>query len=401
MTRSPDDGPRFGASLSTLEDTGRAIEEATCALAEALQGRGPDLVVLFVTHHHAGEFENLGGRIQQASGARHLVGCTGESVIGGSREVEQGPALALWGVAAEGLDVLPFSSRARPSGEDTVTIEGLPPQVDGGEGTLLLLGEPFSFPMAEYLKALDERRGGLPAVGGMASGGQGPGQNVLFRDREHFTEGALGVLLRGPLELRPVVSQGCRPVGRPWVVTSAEGVLVKKLGGQSAVKVLMNTLEELPEGDRGLFQNQPFLGRAVDPTRSSFGRGDFLVRALRGIAPQEGALAVADEGIRPGATVQFLVRDAASAGEDLEQLLAEAAAEAPSAAAGALVFSCNGRGSRMFTEPNHDARRVQEACGGSIPAAGFFAMGEIGPIGGRNFLHGFTASIGLFRERTV
>jgi small ligand-binding sensory domain FIST len=257
--------------------------------------------------------------------------------------------------------------------------------------------------MDEYLKTLNVMLPGVPAVGGMASGGMGPGQNLLITERGLISGGALGVVFEGDIEIRSVVSQGCRPVGKPWVVTACRENMVLKLGARPAVEVLMETLKELAPRDQKLFQRQPFLGLAVDPAKQTFERGDFIVRGIVGFQPEEQAIAVADV-LRRGQTVQFLVRDAQSASEDLTHLMATQGGGAIPAkgtphSAGALVFSCNGRGTRMFSRPDHDISCVRVGLHGDVPVAGFSAMGEIGPVGGRNFLHGFTASVAVFRPR--
>jgi small ligand-binding sensory domain FIST len=186
-------------------------------------------------------------------------------------------------------------------------------------------------------------------------------------------------------------------VGRPYVITRSEGNLIVKLGGKQAARVLHEALSEMNQADQDLFRRGPFLGLALDPTKSQFERGDFLVRGILGHRAEDNALAVSDSTLRVGMTVQFLVRDASSASEDLSLLMQERAGDAAPGSAGALVFSCNGRGSRMFGKPDHDIGCVQSAFPDPIPAAGFFAMGEIGPVGQQNFLHGFTASIGVIR----
>ena len=164
----------------------------------------------------------------------------------------------------------------------------------------------------------------------------------------------------------------------------------------------METLAQLPPEEREALQRGPFLGLAVDARKSVFGRGDFLARGLIGIDKKRSALAVADPSLRNGMSVQFLVRDAASAGEDILHSVAcvRGARRFDRASAGALVFTCNGRGQRMFGEENHDARHLRQALGADVPVAGFFALGEIGPIGGRNFVHGFTASTAIFHTRS-
>ena len=207
------------------------------------------------------------------------------------------------------------------------------------------------------------------------------------------------MVLEGGIELRSVVSQGCRPIGAPWVITDCEDNVLRKLGGKPAMEVLVSTLRDLPPDDQRLFQSAPFMGLAIDASKSTFERGDFLVRGLVGLRGDEQAIEVADV-LRRGQTVQFLVRDAASASEDLAQLMtSQGGGTSPEHPAGALLFSCNGRGTRMFDGPDHDISAVHSGLDAQVPVAGFFAMGEIGPVGGRNFLHGFTASVAVFRSR--
>ena len=398
------DPAHFASALSTDADPEVAFARATKAVVAGLGGLRPDLLVAFVSHHHGDAIEQLGPRLAQATGARSVLGCTGESIVGADQEVERGPALALWAGVLPNTKLRPFTVEVVQQDDETLAFSRLPTVRDRGRASLLMLADPFAFPMSEYLEVLNTRLAGVPAVGGMASGGQGPGQNFLFTGDGVAASGAVGVVIEGAVEVRSVVSQGCRPVGRPFVITACKDNFVLKLGGKSAVQVLMETLHELPASDRALLQSRPFVGLAVDPTKSSFERGDFLVRQLIGIEPQQGALAINDGSIRVGMTVQFLVRDAATAGEDLTHLMrdsgvAEGDPAADAGSIGALVFSCNGRGTRMFTTPNHDIGCVQAAFSARVPAAGFFANGEIGPVGGRNFLHGFTASVAVFRPR--
>ena len=247
---------------------------------------------------------------------------------------------------------------------------------------------------------MNEELAGVPAMGGMASGAMGPGQTLFFTPDGVRDSGAIGVTLEGAIALHTIVSQGCRPIGKPWVITECERNQIKKLGGRSALEVFLETWNGIPEEDQRRMQKAPFLGLAIDPTRTQFERGDFLVRGIMGLNQRDRAIAVADF-VRRGQTVQLLVRDAQSAGEDLRSLIA-AQGGGPlvdKESVGALLFSCNGRGTRMFGKPDHDTGCVHASLGAEVPLAGFFAAGEVGPVGGRNFLHGFTASLALFRQR--
>lgn len=395
--------PRFASALSVDPDAGRAESQVLERLREQLGSQRADLCAVFVSHHYGGAIEELGQRLKRATGAQVVVGCTGESIIGGDREVEDEPALSIWGATLPGTQLRAFESQAQLVGERELEFNALPDIRDPAQASILILGDPYSFPMDEYLKRLNEKFPGVPAVGGMASGGMGPGQNLLITDHGLFAGGAVGVVLEGGVEVRSVVSQGCRPVGQPFVVTACDEHFIHKLGGKPALDVLMDTVRGLDASDRALFQRQPFLGVAIDVAKSKFERGDFLVRNIRGVAQEQKAFAITDV-LRRGQTVQFLVRDAASATEDLTQLMSsqgggKLAGASSTNSAGALLFSCNGRGRRMFPSANHDISCVRGGLDKSIPVAGFFAMGEVGPVGGRNFLHGYTASVAVFRPR--
>jgi small ligand-binding sensory domain FIST len=395
---------RFASALSTHPTAPMAEEQVVQILAEGLGGVKPDLLVVFVSHHHGSAIDGLGPRLASRTGARHVIGCTGESIIGPTREVEHEPALSAWAAYLPETFLRPFSVTAAAGPEETVLFSCMPDVRDAARASLLLLADPYSFPTDEFLKRLNAELPGVPAMGGMASGGMGPGQNLIFNEEGRLEEGAVGIVLEGAIELRTVVSQGCRPVGRPWVVTASEGQLVQKLGGKPAVDILMATLQDLQPNDQKLFQRAPFVGLAIDPTKSNFEPGDFLVRGIVGMQAEERALAIADVP-RRGATLQFLVRDAESASEDLGLLMRTRAGGGPAEGAppnsmGALIFSCNGRGSRLFDSSDHDVSAVRGGLAPQVPVAGFFAMGEIGPVGGRNFLHGFTASVAVFRPRT-
>jgi len=383
--------PRFASTLSTDPDAGQA--ESTCieSLLDQLDGAHPDLVVFFVTHHYGEALEGLGRRIRQATGAQVLAGCTGSSVIGGSREIEREPALAVWAAHLPGTRLRPAHMMAQRA-DDRWVFSNLPGIDDPERASLLLLGDPFSFPMQEFLKRTNRDLPGVPAIGGMASGGQGPGQNLLFLGDQLLPQGAIAIALEGAIEARSVVSQGR--------LENTDN-LIHKLRGEGAARVMLRMLEELPEHERELFRHGPFIGLAIDANRSHFEASDFLVRNVLGMHVKEGAIDVADPSIRVGQTIQFMVRDSESASAELSQMLA---AQGPGwktggGDVGCLLFSCGGRGSHMFETPDHDATGLQVALGPNLPLAGFFAGGEIGQVGGHNFLHGFTASIALFRER--
>jgi small ligand-binding sensory domain FIST len=274
----------------------------------------------------------------------------------------------------------------------------LPPRWPADSG-MLLLGEPFSFPADLLLERLNEDQPGVPVMGGMASGGWTAGQNRVFLNDEMLDSGAVAIWLHGAIRLRSIVSQGCRPIGRHFVVTKAERNVIFELSGQPALKQLSEIFQTLSPEEQQLARNGLHVGRVINEYQDEFHRGDFLVRNVLGVDSSTGAIAIGDF-VRAGQTVQFHLRDAASADEDLRELLGAAASTADDSAGsrGALLFTCNGRGTRLFDAPHHDAGALQSALG-DVPVAGFFAQGEAGPVGGKNFLHGFTASVALFEPK--
>lgn len=394
--------PRFANALTTESDSPRALREALAELESGLAGTTPDVVLAFATHHHGPALEGLGPEVARATGAGLVAGCTAESVIAGSREVEGRPAIALWAAYLPGTELRAWDVQARAGEDGEPVFSRLPAVRDDERASLLVLADPYSFPVEPFLARLLEEMPGVPAMGGLASGAMGPGQTLFFTADGVRDSGCTVITLEGEIELVPVVSQGCRPVGKPWVITDCDRNQIKKLGGKPALEVLMETLNGLQRENPKPLQSMPFLGLAIDPTRTEFERGDFLARGIMALNQRDRSISVADF-VRRGQTVQLLVRDAASASEDLRTLTAsqrDSMGEGHGAGAtGALLFSCNGRGMRMFGKPDHDASCIQSSLGAEVPLAGFFAAGEIGPVGRRNFLHGFTASVALFRPR--
>ena len=376
----------FTAALSQHPVPATAVGEVAGQVLDAL-GPGADLALLFVTPPHAGALEDAAAAIQDILRPDTLLGCAAVSVVGTGVEVEQEPAVSLW--AGSFGPSQPVRLEALPDG-DGLTISGWPEEPAFEPTTLLLLADPFSFPVQSLYADLALRHPGLRVVGGNASAARGPGGNRLVLDRRVHTSGAVGVLLGPGVEVDTVVSQGCRPIGRPYIVTRAERNLVWELAGAPALERLVQmTADGMPEEDIDLMDHGLHLGQVIDESKLDFERGDFLVRNVLGADEDNGVIAV-DDLVPVGSTVQFHVRDAATADEDLRHLLVGREADA------ALLFTCNGRGMHLFGSPHHDAGVLQERIG--VPTAGFFAAGEFGPVGGRNFVHGFTASIALFRD---
>jgi small ligand-binding sensory domain FIST len=388
----------FAAALSTAAQTDAALEQV-CTESRSHFSGTPDLVVAFFSAHHAKAADRIAQTLTERLTPRCLLGCVAEAVIGNGKEIEDAPALSIWlGRWNKSVTLEPFHAVLERTSEGP-SLLGLPDGLvgaDAADSAVLMLGDPYTFPVDLFLSQMNENTPGLPVLGGMASGIRGAGQCRLLINGDVRREGAAGVLLQGPLGLRSIVSQGCRPIGRHMVVTRAEDNIIQELGGKSPMQQLQELWQSLNPQEQNLVQQGLHIGRVINEYRGDFQRGDFLVRNVLGLDRDSGALAIT-ERVRVGQTVQFHVRDAETADEDWHALLQLDLSAHEKRPAAALVFSCNGRGARLFDRPDHDAGAVR-AEAGDIPLAGFFAQGELGPVGGQNFIHGFTASVALFEE---
>lgn len=392
---SPASSTQFASVLSTETELETALAEICRQTGTQIEGR-IDLAFIFVSPHWREELAAIGQAIGKQFDIQCLLGCTGESIVGRGQEVEGEPAISVLLARLPGATLLPMHLQFERSPEGGAIVgwhDAL--QSDWPQHcTFLMLGEPFSFPADILLERFNEDRAGTIVVGGMASGGTSPGDNHLLLDAQNHREGAVAVMIHGGANIRTVVSQGCRPIGSHFVITKAEQNVIHELGGQPALLQLKQIFDTLPTSEQAQVQQGLHVGRVVSEYQDSFQQGDFLVRNVIGIDPDQGTIAIGDF-VRPGQTVQFHIRDSHSADAELKQLLAVVRDDTQANPAAALLFTCNGRGTRLFDTPHHDAATLQATLG-DIPLAGFFAQGELGPIGGNNFMHGFTASIALF-----
>lgn len=411
---------RAASALSCASDALAASSQAADIIASALP-EPPDLLLAFYSAPFAPEAQRIAANLNTILRSGTLLGVSAEGIVGDRQEVENAAAISLLALRLPGVEVRPFTfddlSTADALDEDAAA--NLAQTLGAGPDlrATILLADPFSVPIGGLLHRLDLARSAPrcgPIVGGLASAGAAPGQNALILNDRILRHGLVGVSLRGSLRIDTVVSQGCKPVGPNVVITRSRNNLVQELGGRPALRVVEEIVESLPSRDRQLLSAGLLLGRVIDERKDRFGRGDYLIRRVVGVEAASGALAV--EGlVRPGQTVRLHLRDAETAASDLELLLdGQSLHGAPDAA---FIVTCNARGSRLFPTPHHDALAVarafapaepgeKRAFGGSpivstsptVPAAGFFAAGEIGPIAGRSFLHGYTACVTLFRR---
>jgi small ligand-binding sensory domain FIST len=369
--------------------SGRRLGAAAGETAAGLGG-ACDLAIVFAAAPHLARAAEVLAVVHERLSPRALVGCGAGGVLGDGRELETGPGAVVWGLRAPGARIESHHLEAGPA-EGGVAISGLPDPAELGDA-MVVLTDPYTFSAEALLEALNWGRPGMPVIGGLASAAAA-GSAALFRDGDVLPGGAVAATLDG-VGMVPCVSQGATPIGPEMTITAAEGNVIAELASKPAVERLREAIGELPAAEQALAAQGLMLGIVIDENQPDYERGDFLVRPILGADADRGTLALG-ERVRVGQTVRMHVRDGATADEDLrEALRLQAAALGPEGAAGALMFTCNGRGSHMFETPDHDALALEDALG--APAAGFFCAGEIGPVGGRNFLHGFTATIGVF-----
>ncbi|HEX4363837.1 MAG TPA: FIST N-terminal domain-containing protein [Solirubrobacteraceae bacterium] len=382
---------RIACGMSTASDPRSGAIEAAAKVAAELRGTRVDLAVIFASGTHLTDPEASLEGVHEALSPDVLIGCGAGGIVGDGREIEGGTAIVVWAASFEEGFVSTFHAEVTEV-EDGVAIAGVPDLK--GAGGAILLPDPYSFPTDAVLAELAERAPGVPVLGGVSSARTLRGQAALFLGERVVAGGAVGVRFDG-VELLPCVSQGATPIGPKLEITSGEGRLIKQLEGRPALGALRAVLDRLDESERELLADGMLLGIVVEPDLDDHQHGDFLVRSVLGGDPQTGTIAVGAT-IEEGQVVRIHVRDAASANRDLHDALSlRRTALGSDAAVGALMFTCNGRGQGMFGRPDHDAAAVTSVLG-DIPTAGFFAAGEIGPVGGENFLHGFTATVAIF-----
>ncbi len=391
---------QFASGVSNSIDLEEALESVFFQIAQNFHSNETNLALLFTTGHFADSCVQISEWVNSKFSPNCFIGCTAGGIIGSDQEFEEQSALSLMVGFLPDCNLHPFHLTQQ-------NVAGLsdPPiakQILGASPeenpSFLLLPDPFSFQTTALLEKLDATYPTSPKLGGLASAGFQPGANRLYYNEETFLDGMVGLSMTGSMEILPIVSQGCRPIGHPMMITDIDKNVVKTLGNRPAFEVLQGVVSELSEEDQRLASTALLAGVVIDEYKSEFDRGDFLIRNLIGGDPENGYLVINDH-VLPGQTIQFQVRDANTAEEELSLLLQGAlgrlGSKRPLAAA---VFNCNGRGLRLFANRNHDIELLQAAAE-QIPSTGFFCAGEIGPVGGRTFIHGFTSCIGLFVSR--
>ena len=390
---------KWASAVSDQQDFENAIEECITSIREDMGQTTPDLAVVFVSGHFADSYDSIPAIIKDRLGTNAILGCSAGGVIGGGREIEQRPGLSITVGSLPDVELFPFHLEG----------EGLP-DMDAGpdaweealkvtaedEPRFLLLLDPFSFPAQNFVVGLDYAFSKSVKIGGLASGGRQNGENVLFLGDQVHRSGAVGVAMKGNVAVDTVVAQGCRPIGQLMCITNCKQNMLMAVDDRPPLEVVREVFSSLSERDRELMQNSLFLGIVMDDMVENPQQGDFLIRNIIGLDARTGVMAIG-ETLHEGQRVQLHLRDALTSAEDLATLLTRYASEqGVERIQGALLFSCLGRGQYLYGRADHDTDLFRDKVG-SAPLGGFFCNGEIGPVVGTTFLHGYTSSFGIFR----
>jgi len=391
-------GPTWGMQWASVLSNEASTELATTGAAKSLAARldgAPDLVFAFVSPHHRDDAPEIPRWIRETFAGVPVVGCTGGGIIGEGREIEDEAALSLVAARLPGVDVgvheldddLPSDAEAW---HDTLGV------MPDDAPCFVLVPDPFSFEPDACIASLDAAYPEAVVVGGLASGGRSPGSHVLYAGQSVLRGGAVLISLRGDVVIDPVIAQGCKPIGQPMLVSSSDRNIILGLDQKRPGDLLREVFAELSEDDRRLFRTSLFVGIEMRDQRE-YEAGDFLIRNIVGLSPEGDALAVGGR-VERWQAVQLHLRDRATSAADLRRRL-ERQVESHPRPAGALLFSCLGRGEHLYGTAGHDSRLFTEVVG-DAPLGGFFCNGEIGPVGGRTFSHGYTSAFALFRPRS-
>jgi len=370
-------------------------------LRARLQAPGVDLGLVFISPRFFEMAPTILELIRVHGQVSLLAGCSSPSLIASSEEIEEeaGLALGLYSLPGGQLQAVRFTQEQveESSGPAYWQLEnGVRPEETNG---WLCFADPFHLDAEAWLRGWNEAYAPLPILGGLASGDPAAQATQVYLNGDVFESGGVAISVGGEVALESVISQGCAPIGETWTITRAERNLIREIGNRPAYEVLAETYNNLSPQDQKRAQGNLFVGLVINEYLDEFHRGDFLIRNLLGADPKTGTIAVGAYP-RPGQTMQFQCRGASTGTEDITALLEGMKKRLSGRAVyGGCLCSCNGRGHRLFGQPNHDARHVQEYLG-PLGLAGFFCNGEIGPVGEKNFLHGYTASLALFAKKS-
>ena len=396
---------RWASGVSNSRLISDAVSECAQQVSHGLRDLQADLIVVFASAHYQTDYALIPTLVRDRLSPDRgsvAVGCSAGAVIGAGREIEHARGISIAAASLPRVKLVQFRIEDRDlpdpdaGPDDWIDLIGVGAAEDP---QFVLLADPLSIRGESLLMGLDFAYPGAVKVGGLASGASPSGGHALFLDDGTHDGGAVGVAMSGDVEIDTIVAQGCRPIGDPLQITSGGSNVVTGLDGRPPLTVLTELAERMSDHDRALIRHSLFVGVVMDALTDAPAQGDFLIRNIIGIDRNTGAIGVGAQ-VHEGQTVQFHLRDADTSAADLRAMLSgyEGGRALPDGS-GALMFSCLGRGSYLYGRPDHDTDMFRDRFG-PVPLTGFFCNGEIGPVGGTSFLHGYTTSFGLVKPKT-
>lgn len=392
---------KWVSTLSENPDTIAGLLECISEIQGQIDVNSIDIAILFISNEHKKKLEQIPLVIYEELNPAQFVGCSAGGVIGNGKEVEHSYGISLTVASLPKVNLNSFYVD-----DDSLPDLDAPPTewevligvTADKDPQFLILTDPFTIRSQNLLLGLDYAfRKGIK-VGGMASGFLSGKGNTLFLGKKTFNAGAVGITFDGNIVIDPVVAQGCRPIGTPMRITKSERNVLIELDGRPTIEILREIYHNLDSHDRELVRHSLFLGMVMDRFEEAPQLGDFLIRNIVGIDPRSGAMGIG-EMLEEGQIIQFHLRDAKTSEDDLNGILRKYLERPkPIDSAGALLFSCLGRGKYLYGLADHDTHMFRDIVG-NIPLGGFFCNGEIGPVGETTYLHGYTSSFGIFRPK--
>ena len=360
---------RFMLAHSATSDWQAAVEDCLRQLPAA-PPTGANLGFVYATDYFASDLGHILRELQERTGVVHWVGSIGTAICCTAREYYDEAALAIML-----CEFPPHSFRLFQEPDQPGT------QQDNLQFAVVH-GDPRNGQIAQLIEQFANQNGHHYLVGGLTSS-----HNYYYQIADSITEGQLsGVVFSEEVPVTTGLTQGCTPLGPVHILNDCEGHYAVHIDGRPALDVLKEDIGEILSRDLKRIGGYIFVGFPI----SGSDTGDYLVRNLVGIDPEQGVLAIG-EYLQNGQRIMFCKRDGKSAVQDLERMLSDIQRRLSAPPKGGLYFSCLGRGQHMFGEPSREMELIAARLG-DIPLIGFYANGEI--AGQR--LYGYTGVLTLF-----
>lgn len=387
---------QFISALSCSENYREDIDQCIQQIKEKLLYPTIDLLLVFVAESYDHfDSEYLIEKINQELSVQCIVGCNACGVIGDDIEVEIDAAISMLAMNLPENELYPFHLTAEQINridhpEDMIKITDVFPT---DLPQFIVLSDPMSCDVVHFIDQLNKTYPNQSVLGGLSSGILLKKDNWLCLNRKIYTEGIVGVGIVGKLKFQTMISQSCKPIGEPYIITRADNNILYELSGKPALYVMSEVVQDLAKEEKKQAETSLLVGLVIDEYQKEFSIGDFLIRNIMGFDMESGALSIGAY-LKEGQTLQFQLRDIKSSKLDLKKQLKKIQFKSDQTH-GAIMVNCCGRGTYLYNKDNYDISQIQKIMG-AIPVTGFFANGEIGPALGRNYLHGYTLSLGIF-----